>query len=64
MESFEQRDIYANRFTGFLQHSSHYLNDSIAQLHQKWDWSKGHTLSYRRSSLEGWHLPLIEVDIE
>lgn len=32
----------ANRLTGFLQHPSHYVNKSIAQLHQKWEWSKDH----------------------
>lgn len=42
MEFFEQRDMNANRLTGFLQHPSHYVNESIAQLHQKWEWSKGH----------------------
>lgn len=42
MESFEQRDMNANRLMGFLHHLSHYVNESIAQLHQKWDWSKGH----------------------
>lgn len=44
MESFEQRDINANRLTGFLQHPSHYVNECIEQLHQKWEWSRGHII--------------------
>lgn len=42
MASLEQRDMNANRLTGYLHHPSHYVHERLSQLHQKWAWSKGH----------------------
>ena len=58
MESFEQRDINANRMTGFLWHPSKYVKDCVVGLHKKWEWSEGHIVVLAPQLLGGMTLAI------